>query len=65
MKRITNEENDWDHNIEGDATEGPVVYISREVVLQALNENRKSPWNFRSITIVDSSKQGSENSSDG
>ena len=33
-----NEENDWDHNVEGDAVEGPVVYVSREDVLHALNE---------------------------
>ena len=24
MERITNEENDWDHNVEADAAEGPV-----------------------------------------
>ena len=35
--RIVNEENDWDHYVEGDAVEGPVVCVSREV-LQALNE---------------------------
>ena len=29
MKRITNEENDWDHDVEGDAVEGPVVCVSR------------------------------------
>ena len=33
-----NEENDWDHNVEGDAVKGPVVCVSREEVLQALNE---------------------------
>ena len=33
-----NEENDWDRNMEGDAVEGAVVYVSREEVLQALNE---------------------------
>ena len=65
MERITNEENDWDHNVEGDEAEGPVVCVSREEVLQALNEIRKSPWTFRSITRVDCSKRGSENSSDG
>ena len=31
-----NEENDWDH-VE-DAVEGPLVCVSREEVLQALNE---------------------------
>ena len=37
-ERMMNEENDWDHNVEGDAVEGPVVCVSREEVLQALNE---------------------------
>ena len=36
--RIMNEENDWDHNMEGDAVEGPVVWVSgEEVVVQASN----------------------------
>ena len=38
MERIMNEENDWDHNMEGDAVEGPVVCVSREEALQASNE---------------------------
>ena len=38
MERITNEENDWDHNVEEDGVEGPVVCVSKEEVLQALNE---------------------------
>ena len=38
MEKIINEENDWDHNVEGDAVEGPVVRESSEEVLQALNE---------------------------
>ena len=42
MEQIMNEENDWDRNVEGDAEEGPVVCVSREEVLQALNE-MKSP----------------------
>ena len=25
IEKITNEKNDWDHNVEGDAVEGPVV----------------------------------------
>ena len=53
MERVKKEENDWDSNVEGDAVEGPAVCVSREEVLQALNENRKSPWTFRSITRVD------------
>ena len=38
MERIMNEENDWDHNVEEDAVEGPVFCVCRELVLQALNE---------------------------
>ena len=38
MERIMNEENEWDYNVEGDAVEGPVVCVSREEVLQTLNE---------------------------
>ena len=53
MERIMNEENNVDHNIEGDAVEGPVVCVRREEVLQALYENRKSPWTNRGITRVD------------
>ena len=52
VRRIMNEENDWDHAVEGDAV-GPVVGVSREDVIQALNENRRSPWTFRRITTVD------------
>ena len=40
MEKITNEENDWNHNVEGDAVEGPVVCVSKEEVLQALSEMR-------------------------
>ena len=65
MKTIMNEENDWHHNVEGDAVEGPVVCVRREEVLLALNENSESPWTFRSITRVDCCKWGSRNSSDG
>ena len=42
MERIMNEDV-WDHSVEGDAVEGIVVCVSREEVLQALNENMKSP----------------------
>ena len=41
-----NKEHDWDYNVEGDAVEGPVVCVSRQVV-KALNENRKSPQIFQ------------------
>ena len=37
MERIMNKENDWVHNMEGDAVEGPVVCVSREEELLALN----------------------------
>ena len=53
MKRITNEENVWDHNVGGDAVEGRVVCLSREEVHQALSEIRKSPLTFICITRVD------------
>ena len=35
---IMNEENYWDHYVEGDAVKGPVVCVNREEVLKALNE---------------------------
>ena len=38
MERIMNEDNDWDHNVEGDAVEGPVVCLGREEVLLALDK---------------------------
>ena len=53
MERIMKEENDWDHNVEGDAVEGPVICIGREDVFQALHEIKKSPWTFRSIIRAD------------
>ena len=37
MERIMNEDNNWEHNVEGNALEGLVVCVSREEVLQALN----------------------------
>ena len=45
MESIMNEENDGDHNVEGDAVEGPVVCVSREEVLKALSEikTQKAP----------------------
>ena len=64
MEWIMNEENDWDHNVEGDAVEGPVVCVSRMEVLQTLNENKKSPWHIRSITGVDCCLRGNKNLSE-
>ena len=39
-----NDENHRDHDVDGDAVEGSVVCVSREDVLQVLNENRNGPW---------------------
>ena len=66
MEQIMNEENDWDHNVEGDAVEGPVVCVSREEVLQALNELKtgKVPGPLK-YHQVDCCWQSSRNSSDG
>ena len=48
MEWTMNEENDWDHNVEGYAVEGPVVCVCREKVLQALREMKAGkdpgPW---------------------
>ena len=38
MERILNEENVWDHSVEGDVVEGEVYCVGREEVLQVLNE---------------------------
>ena len=38
MERIMNEKNDWDHNVDGDAVEGPVVCVGRGQVLLALSD---------------------------
>ena len=38
MERIMNEENYCNHNVEGDEVEGPVVCVSRQEMLQTLNE---------------------------
>ena len=38
MERFMNEEYVWDHTVEGDAVEGPVVCVSRGEVLRAINE---------------------------
>ena len=45
IERIMNEENNWDHYVEGDAVEGPVFCVGRKEVLQALYEMKtgKSP----------------------
>ena len=38
MGKIMNEESDWNHKVEADAVVGPVVCVSKEEVLQTLNE---------------------------
>ena len=39
IERIMGKENDWNHNVEGDAVRGPVVCVCREMeVLQVLSE---------------------------
>ena len=38
LEMIVNEQNDWDHNVEADEVESPVVCVSREEALQALND---------------------------
>ena len=38
MERMMDEESEWDHDVDGDEVEGQVVCVSREEVLQALNE---------------------------
>ena len=37
MERIMNEKNDWGHNLEGDAVEGPVGCVGREEVEEVLS----------------------------
>ena len=53
MERIMNEENNWDHNVEGDALRGPVVCVSREEVLQALSEMKTGKASEVSLLLVD------------
>ena len=36
MEKTTNEEYDWDHNVEGDAVEGPVVCVCRDEMVQVI-----------------------------
>ena len=46
---------DWDNNVEGDTVECPVFCVSREEVLQALNEMKtgRTPLTFRIIIGFD------------
>ena len=38
IERIMNEENHWDHNVEGDAVEGVMEYGGRDEVVPVLRE---------------------------
>ena len=38
MEMIKNEENDWNHHVEGETVEGLVVCASKEEALLSLNE---------------------------
>ena len=38
MEKVANDENNWDHNVDGDAADDQVVCVSREEVLPASNE---------------------------
>ena len=42
IENTANEENDWDHHVEGDAVECPVVCVSRDHVVQVLNEMKSN-----------------------
>ena len=53
LKRIMNEENYWDDDVEGDVVEGPVVCVGRREMVHMLNEGWKSPWTFRCIIGAD------------
>ena len=38
MERIMNKENDWNHNVEGDAVEGPIDSVCKDDIVQVLSE---------------------------
>ena len=40
IEMVMNDGNDWDHDVEGDAVEGPVDRVSRDEVVQVLNETK-------------------------
>ena len=52
VERIMNEENYWDHNVEADAVEGPVVCVGIEEMLQALNEMKRSGPSEVSLKLI-------------
>ena len=58
-ERIMNEENDWDHNVEVDEV-GPVVCVSREDVVQALNEMKTRQTPGPSVVSFDLIASGCE-----
>ena len=63
VDRIISEDNYLDHNVEGNAVEGPVDCVGGDEVIQALTE-MKIPWIFRCIIAVDCCYRVSRNSSD-
>ena len=66
MEGIMNKENDWDHNVEGNAVKGPVVCVSREEIVQELNEMKTGKAPVPSDVSLESiaASGGSRNSSD-
>ena len=52
IERIINEENDLDHNVEGDAIESPVESVSRDEVLQVINEMKTENVREPSVRII-------------
>ena len=51
---LLNEENDWDHNVEEDAIDGPVTCVGRGSATSIeQGENRKLLWTYKSIIRVD------------
>ena len=67
VERIMNEEDGWDHNVEGDAVQDSVVSVSREEVHQALSEMQtgKAPGPSEVSLELIAARRGSINSSDG
>ena len=54
MERSMNEENEWNHNVEGDVVGGPVSCIVKRCGGRGVkgNENLRSPRTFRCIIVV-------------
>ena len=54
LNKMMSGQNGWDHDVEGNVVDGPVECVSRDEVVQALNEMKtgKKPT-FRCIVEVD------------